>query len=71
MRMISVGESSGHLEESLERIADFYDREIPVVVSRAIAVFNTASLLLLGATLVTIALSVFAPLYQMMGDLNA
>ena len=70
MRMISVGESSGHLEEALERVANFYDREIPVIVSRALAVFNTGVLLMLGATLVTVALSIFGPLYQMMGDLN-
>ena len=70
MRMIAVGESAGRLDESLQRVSDYYDREIPVVVSRALALFNTATLILLGATLVTIALSIFGPLYQMMGELN-
>lgn len=70
MRMISVGESSGHLEEALERVANFYDREIPEIVARVLALFNTGVLLVLGATLVTVALSIFGPLYQMMGDLN-
>lgn len=70
MRMISVGESSGRIEESLERVSAYYDREIPVLVSRALAFFNTATMILLGATLVTVALSIFGPLYQMMGELN-
>jgi len=70
MRMLSVGESSGRLDESLERVSDYYDREVPVIVTRSIALFNTGALLLLGATLVTIALSIFAPLYQMMGTLS-
>lgn len=70
MRMVSVGEVSGRLEESLERVSGYYDREIPEVVNRSLAVFNTGTLLTLGATLVIIALSIFGPLYQMMGDLN-
>ena len=71
MRMLSVGEVSGRLDESLERVATFYDREVPAIVERAIAVFNMVALLALGAALVTIALSIFAPLYQAMGELSA
>ena len=71
LRMIGVGESSGALEESLERVAEYYDREVPAIVSRAITLFNTATLLLLGIVLVVIVLSIFAPLYSMMGDLDA
>ena len=71
MRMLAVGESSGVLDESLDRVAVYYDREVPAIVDRSVALFNTGALLLLGATLVTIALSIFAPLYQMMGSLNA
>ena len=70
LRMIGVGEASGRLDESLERVAEYYDREVPVIVSRAITIFNTATLLLLGTVLVVIVLSIFAPLYSMMGDLS-
>ncbi|MEM7410907.1 MAG: type II secretion system F family protein [Myxococcota bacterium] len=70
MRMLSVGEVSGRLDESLERVASYYDREVPAIVERAIAVFNMVALLALGAALVTIALSIFAPLYQAMGELS-
>ena len=71
MRMLAVGESSGVLDESLDRVAVYYDREVPAVVSKAVAMFNTAALLMLGGTLVTIALSIFGPMYQMMGSLSA
>ena len=70
MRMLSVGEVSGRLEESLGRVAVYYDREVPSVVERALAIFNGAVLLLLGATLVLVALSIFAPLYQAMGEIS-
>lgn len=71
MRMMKVGEVSGRLEESLSRVAAFYDREVPVIVGRALAFFNAFVLVALGAVLVVIALSIFAPLYQAMGDLSA
>lgn len=71
MRMLSVGEVSGRLEQSLGRVAAYYDREVPAVVERALAVFNSAVLVLLGGTLVLVALSIFAPLYQAMGEISA
>ena len=67
----AVAELSARFPDYSGQIAAFYDREVPAVVSRSLAMFNTAVLLFLGAALVTIALSIFAPLYQMMGDLNA
>ena len=45
--------------------------ETPERIKRALALFNTGVLLFLGGVLVTIALSVFGPLYQMLGNLNA
>ena len=70
-RMIAVGEVSGRIEESLERVASYYDREIPRLIQTMVGVFNTGTMLLLGAAITTIALSIFVPLYSMMGNLNA
>ncbi len=69
-RMVSVGEASGRLDESLERVSAYYDREVPAIISRAVALFNTGVLLLLGGVLVVIALSIFVPFYQMLGNLS-
>ena len=70
-RMISVGEASGRLDESLERASSYYDREVPAIISRLVALFNTGVLIFLGGTLVVVALSIFIPFYQMMGNLSA
>ncbi len=70
VRMVSVGETTGKLRESLDHVADYYDREVPTVIDRMIAVVNTAVIVLLGTTLGSIALAVFVPLYRMMGSLN-
>lgn len=70
-RMISVGEASGRLDESLDRASSYYDREVPAIISRVVALFNTGVLMFLGGMLVVVALSIFIPFYQMMGNLSA
>ena len=71
MRMISLGERAGSLEHSLNHVASYYDREVPGIIDRALALFNTALIASLGIMLGSIALGIFVPLYQMMGNLNA
>ena len=71
LRMLGVGEATGDIDAALERAARFYEREVPVVIDRSIAWFNTGVIVALGATLLTIILSFFAPLYEAMGNLNA
>ncbi len=71
LRMLGVGESTGDIDASLGRAAVFYEREVPAVIDRTIALFNAAVIFALGAVLLTIILSFFAPLYEAMGNLNA
>jgi type IV pilus assembly protein PilC len=71
LRMLQVGESTGRLDESLARVALFYEREVPEVIQRALALFNSAVLVFLGSILVVIALSFFIPMYEALGNLNA
>jgi type II secretory pathway component PulF len=71
MRMISLGERVGTLERSLDHVASYYDREVPGIVDRALAIFNAVLIASLGMMLTAIALGIFVPLYQMMGNLDA
>jgi type IV pilus assembly protein PilC len=71
LRMLQMGETTGCLDEALEHVTRFYDRDVPLVIERAIASFNIGTLIFMGATVVMIALSFFVPLYQMLGSLNA
>jgi type II secretory pathway component PulF len=70
LRMVSIGEASGKLDEALERAATYYDREVPEIIARALALFNTGALFFLGGTIVVVVLSIFVPLYSMLGSLN-
>ena len=71
LRMVSIGEVSGHLDDSLERASSFYDREVPQLIAGVLTLFNTGVIVMLGAALATLVLSIFAPLYSMMGELSA
>lgn len=71
MRMISLGEQAGNLEQSLDHVASYYDREVPGIIDRSLAVFNALLIVGLGVMLASIALGIFVPLYQMMGSLDA
>ena len=71
LRMVSLGETTGRLEESLEHVARYYDREVPAAIDGAITAFNTIAVVLLGVVLGGVTLSLFVPLYQMLGNLNA
>src|SRR6202008_1438904 len=70
MRMVSLGERAGNLDAALDHAASYYDREGPGIIDRALALFNTALIAGLGILLGSIALGIFVPLYQMMGNLN-
>lgn len=69
-RMIALGENSATLDRSLDHVADYYDREVPMLIDRLIALVNTGVVVALGLTLGTIAFAIFVPMYRMMGNIN-
>jgi general secretion pathway protein F len=70
MRMISIGEMSGELDQSLERASAYYDRELPRIISKTLAAFNTLAIVCLGGALAAVAISIFVPVYKMLGEIN-
>ena len=71
LRMISVGESTGHLDETLENVAQYYDRAIPRVIKKTFAVLEPLVTLTLGVVVLGAALSFFLALYKMVGSMGA
>jgi len=67
VRMISIGESSGNLEDTLSKVSTFYDREVPVTIKKVFAIFEPLIIVFLASIVLLMALSMFLPLYQMMG----
>lgn len=69
-RMISVGEVTGKLDETLDKVSEYYDREVPMAVKKAFAVLEPLIILILAFVVLGAALSMFLALYKMVGAMS-
>ncbi|NJD61556.1 MAG: type II secretion system F family protein [Deltaproteobacteria bacterium] len=67
LRMVSAGETSGNLDETLENVSSYYDQEIPLAVKKTFAVLEPVVILVLATVVLGAALSFFMALYKMVG----
>ena len=63
--MISVGEQTGALDEMLDKISDFYDREIEVMVDSFASMLEPLLLGVLGATIGIAVVAMYLPYFTM------
>ncbi len=66
IQMISVGESTGKLPQTLMNVANFYNREIPRRVKKIFAVFEPVVTLGLITIVGAVALALFMPMMSIM-----
>ena len=71
LRMVSAGESSGNLDDTLENVSAYYDREVPAIVKKTFAILEPAMTILLAVVVLGAALSFFLALYKMVGSMGA
>jgi general secretion pathway protein F len=62
--MIAVGEKSGKLEDMLLRVADAFETEVETTVQGLTALIEPLMILLMGAVVGFIALSILLPIFQ-------
>lgn len=67
IRMIFIGETTGTLDSTLQRVTEFYDREIPAAVKKLFAVLEPLIIAVLAGIVLLVALSIFIPLYDALG----
>jgi type IV pilus assembly protein PilC len=65
IRMISVGEETGKLDEVLGKVSMYYDREVPRTIKKLFAVLEPVMVLMMGTMVAVVAISMLLPLYQM------
>lgn len=65
IQLISVGEKSGSLAESLKKAADSYDMEFNRRITRAVAILEPAMILGMGVVVCFIVLAVLLPIFQL------
>ena len=70
IRMFHIGEASGQLVASLQKACRYYDKEIPATIKRVFSIMEPVLYVFLAVIVLTVALAIYLPLYQMMGSLS-
>ena len=65
LSMISVGESTGGLDEMLTKIADFYDEEVDAAVSGLLALMEPVMIVFLGVVVGGMVIAMYLPIFDM------
>lgn len=64
-RLLVAGESAGNLDEMMERIADFYDRETENIVDYAGRVVEPVLMVIIGAVIGAVVLALYSPIFEL------
>lgn len=65
LQMLSVGEETGAIDELLEEVADFYDREVDYDLKRLSDRIEPIMIVFVGFLVLILALGVFLPMWDM------
>ncbi len=69
--MIAIGEETGALDTMLQKVADFYEREVDEAVTSLTAAIEPVMIIILGGIVGAIVAGMFLPLFQIIGTLSA
>ncbi|HLF80308.1 MAG TPA: type II secretion system F family protein, partial [Anaerolineales bacterium] len=70
-QMIGVGEQTGALDAMLSKIADFYEEEVDASVKDLLTAMEPLILLMLGVVVGGIVISLYLPLFDLIGKLGS
>ena len=65
LRMVAIGDETGELDMTLEKVSLYYDKEVPYTIRRIFAIAEPLMIVSMGSIVGTVAMSVFLPLYGM------
>jgi type IV pilus assembly protein PilC len=68
-QMVGVGEQTGALDAMLGKIADFYEDEVDAAIADLLAMIEPALIAFLGVTIGSIVISMYLPLFTLIGKL--
>ena len=69
-KMISVGEKTGKLDESLLYLADFYEEEIDNISKNLTTILEPILLIIIGLVVGFVALAIISPIYELTGSIK-
>ncbi len=69
VQMIGVGEQTGALDSMLQKVADFYEEEVDSAVADLLTAMEPMIILLLGVMIGGVVISMYLPLFSLIGKL--
>lgn len=69
-QMVAVGEETGNLDAMLSKISDFYDTEVEYLLASLTSMLEPIMIVGMGGIVGFIVISVFLPLYQLIGQMG-
>jgi len=69
-QMIGVGEQTGAMDAMLQKIADFYEEEVDSAVKDLLSALEPAMIVFLGVVVGGIVISMYLPLFTLIGKLS-
>jgi len=69
LEMLEVGEESGKVSELLERVAEFYEKEVSDTADNMSSIIEPILMIGIGGAVGFFAISIFQPIYGMLGSL--
>jgi type IV pilus assembly protein PilC len=70
IQMIQVGESTGNLDKMLEKVADFYESDVDILVSGLTKLIEPFVLVFLGVAVGGIMIAMYLPIFKMAGGVS-
>jgi len=70
VNMVEIGEKTGTLDNTIIRVSDIYDREIPETMKRVFTIIEPIILVLLGGLVLLTVASFFLSLYKIVGGIR-
>jgi type II secretory pathway component PulF len=68
--MVGIAEKTGRLDDALNRASDILDKEVPDTIKKVVSIVEPLTMLLLGSLVLLLLLSVFLPIYKVVGNVK-
>ena len=65
LQMLAVGEESGNLDQLLQEIADYYNREVDYAITKLSAAIEPILTIVIGLLVLVLAIGVFLPMWNL------
>ena len=65
LQMLAVGEETGQVDEMMEEVAGFYEREVDYDIKNLSATIEPVMIVIIGALVLVLALGVFLPMWDL------